>query len=146
MTIPSQWMASLAFALALSGAAFADPGADEAALRRLNDDYARAFVASDASRFRDLLSDDFQAVLADGRRIDRAEFLRQAGRPAGAIDFRVRDVEVRLFGDTALVGALAAYRRADGAVVRTRYLGVWVRGGARWRIVSIQFTRIAAPP
>ena len=146
MTISPQWLAGLALATVLCGAAPADPGSDEAALRRLNDDYTRAFVASDASRFRNLLSDDFRAVLADGRRIDRAEFLRQAGQPAGAMDFRVRDVEVRLYGDTALVGALATYRHADGSIVRTRYIGVWVRGGTRWRIVSIQFTRIAAPP
>ena len=39
-----------------------------------------------------MLADDFVGVLADGRVIDKAEFLRQAAEPPDARDLRLRDV------------------------------------------------------
>ncbi|HEY4989821.1 MAG TPA: nuclear transport factor 2 family protein, partial [Opitutaceae bacterium] len=97
------------------------PSPDEPAIRQLNDDYVRAFLACDVARFRSLLADDFVGVLADGRVIDKTEFLREAKEPPNAHDLRLHDVLIRTYGDAALVGALVTYRRADGAGVRTRY-------------------------
>ena len=135
----------IALAFALVGVAAAADGSDEAVLRHLNDDYVRAFVGSDVVRYATLLADDFHAVLADGRQIDKAEFLRQAAQPSGVADFRLQDVAVRPYGDTALVGGLVTYRHVDGSVVRTRYVDVYVRRLGQWQIVSVQFTRVAAP-
>jgi ketosteroid isomerase-like protein len=131
---------------ALSGTARADDPADAAALRRLNADYVRAFLACDVARFRDLLADDFCGVLADGRVIDKAEFLREAARPPGVRDFRVTDTVIRLYGDAALVNDLAAYARPNGTAAQTRYVDVWARRQGRWQVVSVQITRVTAPP
>lgn len=139
----SFWQFSLA--LGLAGAAFAADPSDETALRQLNDDYVRAFVASDVSTYRALLAEDFRAVLADGRQIDKTEFLRQAARPSGVTGFRLQDVDVRRYGDTALISGLVVYQHADGSVVRTRYIDVVVRRLGAWRIVSAQFTHVAPP-
>jgi ketosteroid isomerase-like protein len=122
----------------------ADPG-DDATLRRLNRDYIGAFLACDVARFRDLLADDFSGVLADGRVIDKAEFLRDAARPPGVREFRVIDVGVRLYGDAALVNDLASYQRPDGTRAQTRYVDVWARRPGGWQIVSVQITRVTAP-
>ena len=137
----------LALGLLLGGPApaRAAEAGDEAALRRLNRDYLGAFLACDVARFRDLLADDFYGVLADGRVIDKAEFLRQAARPPGLRDFRLRDVGVRLYGDAALVNDLAAYRRPDGSTAQTRYVDVYARRQGRWQVVSVQITRVGAP-
>jgi hypothetical protein len=54
-------------------------------------------------------------------------------------------VTIRLFGDSALVGAAVTYRRADGSPVRTRYTSVYVRRDGRWAIVWVQWTRVTAP-
>ena len=137
------WCLALAVAWGPAGAASGPADPDEAVLRRLNDDYARAFVRSDTALYGALLADDFRAILADGRPIDRAEFLRQAAQPSGARDFRLGDVSVRVYGDAAVVTSLADYRRGDGSAVRTRYVAVYIRRLGRWRIVSVQFTRAA---
>jgi ketosteroid isomerase-like protein len=142
----SSGLLGLGLLFLLPGAArAADPG-DEAAVRRLNDDYLRAFLACDVARFRDLLADDFYGVLADGRVIDKAEFLREAARPPGVKGFRFMDVVVRLYGDAALVNDLATYQRPNGAPAQTRYVDVWARRSGGWRVVSVQITRVGAPP
>jgi ketosteroid isomerase-like protein len=122
----------------------AEPARDEAAIRQLNDDYVRAFLSCDVGRFRSLLGDDFVGVLADGRVIDKAEFLRQAKERPDAQDLRLHDVAIREYGETALVGALVSYRRADGAADRTRYSCLYVRRDGRWTVAWVQWTRVAA--
>ena len=134
----------LAFA-ALCLPAFGADETDEGAIRRLNGMFIRAFLASDVASYRTLLADDFRGVLADGRVIDKAGFLRQAAAPAGVSDFRESALSIRLFGDTAIVNALVAYKRPDAATVRTRHVEVYVRRDGRWQVVSEQFTRLAEP-
>jgi ketosteroid isomerase-like protein len=118
---------------------------DESAIRQLNDDYVRAFLTCDVGRFRSILADDFTGILADGRVIDKAEFLRQAAERPDARDLRLHEVTIRVYGDTALVGAFVTYKRADGSGVRTRYSSLYVRRGGRWAVVWVQWTRITAP-
>jgi ketosteroid isomerase-like protein len=118
---------------------------DEAAIRQLNADFMRAFLACDVARFRTLISDDFTGVQADGRVIDKAEFLRLAKDNLDARDLRLRDVVIRQHGDAAVVGALAIYDRPGGPTLRTRYSCLCVRRDGRWSVVWTQWTRAVAP-
>jgi len=131
--------------LALGGPAFADGGMDAAVIRRLNDAFIQDFLNCDVAGYRALLADDFRGVLADGRVIDKEEFLRVAAAPPGVGDFREPELSIRLFGDTAVVNALVTYRRPGGIRVRTRHVEVYVRRAGSWQIVSEQFTRLAEP-
>jgi hypothetical protein len=118
---------------------------DEAAIRQLNTDYVRAFLACDVARFKTLLADDFTGVLADGRVINKADFLLLAKDNLDAHDLRLRDLVIRPYADTAIVGALVTYDRAKGPTVRTRYSSLYVRRDGHWAIVWTQWTRVAAP-
>ena len=117
---------------------------DEAAIRQLNDDYLRSFLKSDVARYRELLTEDFRAVLSDGRMIDKAEFLRQAAVPPQVTGFRLEEVLIRVYGDTAVVNGLVRYARPDGTPVLTRYTDTFVRTQGNWRVVAAQLTRVAA--
>jgi ketosteroid isomerase-like protein len=132
--------------LLFAGAAWAEPvpGPDEPVIRQLNDDYVRAFLACDVARFRLLLADDFAGVLADGRVIDKAEFLREASEKPDAADLRLHDVTIRSYGDSAMVMAFVTYRRHDGSLVRTRYSTLYARRDGRWSIAWVQWTRVTA--
>jgi len=118
---------------------------DEAAIRQLNATYIAAFLKCDVARYRELLADDFHGVLADGREIDKAEFLQQAAVPPAVTNFRNPGVVVRMYGDTAVVSARVVYKRPDGMVAQTRYVDVYVRRNGRWQVVSAQLTRVSAP-
>src|SRR4051812_37400360 len=137
--------AALILSVVVIGSLPAAPGGDEVGVRQLNADYVQAYLHSDVARFRELLTEDFRCVLADGREISRAEFLRQAASPPPVNDFRVSEVAVRLFGDAAIVNARAGYRRIDGMPIETRYVAVWVRRSSKWQIASVQFTRVGKP-
>jgi ketosteroid isomerase-like protein len=132
------------FLAAAPGRAADPPGTDESAVRQMNDDYVRAFLSCDVARFRQILADDFAGVLADGRRIDKGEFLREAQAPPNVRDLRLHDVMIRVYGDSAVVAALVSYSRADGSGVRTRYSSIYVRREGRWFIVWVQWTRVTA--
>jgi ketosteroid isomerase-like protein len=137
--------AALIILASVPGRATEAAGPEESAVRQINDDYVRAFLACDVARFRAILAEDFTGVLADGRVIDKAEFLREARERPDARDLRLHDVVIRMYGDSALVGALVTYRRSDGSGVRTRYSSVYIRRNGRWAIVWVQWTRAAAP-
>jgi ketosteroid isomerase-like protein len=118
---------------------------DESAVRQLNADFVRAYIACDVPRFRALLADDFTCVLANGHAMDKSEFLRVAKDNLDAHDLRLHDLVIRLYGDTAIVEALATYERARGTPVRTRYSSLYVRRDGKWSIVWTQWTRVVEP-
>jgi ketosteroid isomerase-like protein len=134
----------LALLAAMPGRAAEATGPEETALRQLNDDYVKAFLNCDTSRFKALLADDFAGVLADGRVIDKAEFLREAQVKPDAADLRLHGVTIHAYGDSAMVMAAVSYHRADGTSVRTRYTTLYVRRDASWVIAWVQWTRVVA--
>lgn len=115
-----------------------------ALLHDLNAHYIRAFVESDVAWYREHLSDDFVCTLADGRRIDKTEFLRRNPEGPGVRDVRYDEIDVRAMGDLALVHGVTHYTR-DGALAATRYTDVWQRRDGRWQAVAAQLTRVAKP-
>lgn len=131
--------------LASAAAAPAADTADEAAIRKLNDGYLQAFQKCDVAWYRALLADDFRAVLSDGRIIGKAEFLQQAAVPPAVTGFRLDEVLIRAYGDTAVVNGLVRYLKAAGAPVLSRYTATYVRTKDQWQIVATQFTRVPPP-
>ena len=115
-----------------------------ATLQRLNAEYMRAVAEADAAWYEENLGDDFVCTLADGRRIDRAAFLRRVADGPGFPDARYDEIDVRLLGDVALVLGVSHYT-IDGTPASTRYTDVWHLRGGRWLAVAAQLTRIANP-
>lgn len=114
---------------------------DVATLTRLNDDYIESVRRSDVIRFREILAPDFLCTLADGRLIDRDEFLVHAASPTTAHGLQVHDVNVRVLGDTAIVHAATTFTHPDGRPGRGRYTDVWARRQGQWLAVAAQFMR-----
>ena len=114
-----------------------------ATLHELNAHYIRAFVESDTEWYREHLSDDFVCTLANGRRIDKDEFLeRNAGGP-GVTDVMYDEIDVRPLGDVALVHGVTSYTR-EGSPMSRRYTDVWRRRDGRWRAVAAQVTPVVS--
>ena len=118
-------------------------GSDMGALKQLNEEYTKAFLVHDVAFFQGLLTDDFLAVLADGRLIDRKEFLAQAALPPPVHGFEVHDPVIHVYGESAVVTAWVTYKRPDETQARTRYIDLYVKASGRWRMASIQWTRLA---
>jgi ketosteroid isomerase-like protein len=110
-------------------------------LHELNAHYIRAFVESDTTWYADHLSADFVCTLADGHRINKAEFLRRIAEGPGVTDVSYDEVDVRPLGDTALVQGVTHYVR-DGVPASTRYTDIWHLRDGRWQAVAAQLTSV----
>lgn len=119
-------------------------------LTRQADRWDQAIVAKDRAAIEANMADDFRQIDGAGRIETRASFLDDLMDPALTIDpYTVEDFEVRLYGDVALLsGRTRMTGRYQGKPFRThyRYIDVYVRQGDRWRVVSVQISRIPAPP
>jgi ketosteroid isomerase-like protein len=115
-----------------------------AMLHELNAEYIRAFVESDVDWYEEHLSEDFVCTLTDGRRIAKAEFLRQIGKGPGVTNVSYDQVDVQPLGEVALVHGVTHYRR-DGVPVSTRYTDVWRSRDGRWQAVAAQLTTVTRP-
>ena len=134
-------MASTAFDAKAVEAATAEAAA-VAALHTLNTRYIRAFVESDVEWYRENLGEDFVCTLADGRRIDKDQFLERTAVGPGVTHVTYDEIDVQPLGATALVHGVTHHVR-DGLPASTRYTDVWQLRKGRWQAVAVQLTRVS---
>ncbi len=115
--------------------------ADRAQLLALNQGYVQAFLDGDVAWYGRHLAEEFVCIESDGSRKDKAAFLAAAGRGPDVAGYELVDVEVRFYGETALVQARGRWTRRDGTRGFSRYTDVWVRRDGGWRTVAAQVTR-----
>ena len=112
------------------------PAEDLVILERLNLDYVEADQASDATRFSELLAEDF-VVQTPGVTRNREEFLEYIAEPRPFKDLAVHDVKVRLLGDVALIHGRSTYTMlADGAEQEALYTDVYQKREGVWLCIS----------
>jgi len=146
---------ALAQAPAAGGAVAVDAAADRAAIEARLRELVGGMITRDPAAMEKLLASDFQAVTYGGRLVDRgADIAAVTASP----DFEVKsvttkDVDIRLYGDAAVVRALVAVieRRGEKTYsVPMRVTQTWIRQNGDWRAVADQATRVEfvqpAPP
>lgn len=110
-------------------------------LRKLNELYVRSVAESNVQWFEENLSKDFLNTNPDASLVDRAGFLARIAQPAGVTGLRPEDVNIRLFGDVAIIHARTVYTKPDGSAGSGRYTDIWARQGGRWVCVAAQVAR-----
>lgn len=116
-------------------------------LTRQADAWDKAIVTKDLAGIAANMCDDFRQIGPNGEVENRESFLRELMSTELRIDpYTVEDFEIRLYGDTALPsGRTRMTGQYAGAPfdVHYRYIDVYVRSGGKWRVCSVQTTRIA---
>ena len=120
-----------------------DPTSREQQLRRLNEQYVHASLAGDVEWYRARLADDFVCIESDGSVLDKAAFLHMAAKGSDLAMYRLEEVDVRFYGDVALVRAKGSWTAKNGTPGVSRYVDVYVRSDDEWKVVSAQITRPA---
>jgi ketosteroid isomerase-like protein len=110
-------------------------------LTALNRDYIHSVQHGDVRRFDEILAEDFLCSNPDGSLVDKNQFLAQTARPVMISGLAVHDVQVRIFGDVAIIHARTSYTSADGEQRNGRYTDVWARRDGKWLAVSAHVTR-----
>src|SRR6267142_5110534 len=83
------------------------------ALTALNRDYIHSVQHGDVRRFDEILAEDFLCSSPDGSLIDKKQFLAQTARPVTISGLSAQEVQVRIFGDVAIIHARTGYTSAD---------------------------------
>jgi len=119
------------------------PADDLMMLTSLNEDYVSSVLTSNVARFDEILATDFRNTNPDGRILHRQGFLAQVAQPSNLKHLSAKDVEIRVFGDTAIIHARTEYETADGRAGTGRYTDVWCRQlDGRWLAVAAHVTRL----
>lgn len=121
--------------------ASATSASDIEILTSLNRDYIRSVQNGDVRCFDEILAADFRCSNPDGSLVDRSGFLAQTARPVTIANLAAHDVEIRLFGDVAIIHARTSYTTGDGHLGAGRYTDVWARQNGQWFAVSAHVTR-----
>jgi ketosteroid isomerase-like protein len=114
---------------------------DKTTLEQLNQEYVDAFMNADVEWYRKHLADDFVVIESDGSILNKAEFLTNAAKGPDVVDYKLQDVDVRIYGTAALVQATGQWTGQDGSKGMSRYTDVYVQTVAGWKTVSAQITR-----
>src|SRR4051812_29905209 len=142
--------ALLALAACATGGATDRNSTDTAATIRLltaqADAWDRAIVAKQPDAIAANVAPDFAQIDSTGQVHARDAFIADLLDPGLRIDpYTVEDFSVRVYGNTALLtGRIRMSGVSDGAPFKThfRYIDVYVQRDGRWKVVSIQTTRI----
>jgi len=115
---------------------------DRATLERLNQEYVDAFMNADVDWYREHLAEDFVCIESDGSVLNKQEFLANTVKGSDVSDYKLEHVDVRIYGDAALVQATGLWTREDGSMGMSRYIDVYVKQNERWKTVSAQISRV----
>lgn len=139
-------IAAAALLFGVAGASFAAD--DVAELTRISDAWDKAIIRKDEAAVAGNMAEDFRQIDGRGNLETKKSFVAGILDPKLAIDpYTVEEFDVRLYGDTALLsGRTHMTGKYDGKQFESnyRYIDIYVRRDGRWKIVSVQITKI--PP
>ena len=114
---------------------------DKTTLEQLNQEYVDAFMNADVEWYRQHLVDDFVCIESDGSLVHKQEFLTNVAKGPDVSNYKLEQVDVRIYGDAALVQATGLWTRQDGSKGMSRYIDVYIKDKEEWKTVSAQITR-----
>jgi ketosteroid isomerase-like protein len=121
----------------------------EADVRKAEEARIAATIKGDLAALSALLAEDMTYGHSSAKIETKAEFLELL--KTGYYQYKSiapREVTVRLYGETALLGGLADIDVVSGGQplsVKLRFLEVWVKQGGRWKLAAWQSVRLPAP-
>jgi len=127
-----------------AGAAHADDSED---VLRLDKDISVATWTGDAVWFEQHLTDDYVLITPSGTTRTKRDVIRELSTPGLKMDpYEPQEVEVRIYGDTAIVTGRMLQRFTLGRVRYAndlRYTDVWVKKKGKWWLVSGHTSNVA---
>jgi ketosteroid isomerase-like protein len=120
----------------------------EQQIRALTNELVQADLKTDTAFLDKHLSEDYTIVHGDGKKLTKAqeiESFKTADRHYDSFD--IREEEIRVYGDTAIVRMLVSLKgtvngKPFSGDVRT--IRIWVKQDGNWRAVAAQATRVAS--
>ena len=137
-------LAVAAAAVLLAAAASAD---DLESVTRLDRDISVATWTADSVWFEENLADEYVLITPTGAIKSKRDVIRELATPGMKMEpFEPFDVQVRMYGDTAVVTGRMRQRFVLGGIRYAndlRYTDVYVKRKGRWQLVSAHASTVA---
>jgi hypothetical protein len=129
-----------------SGRVIYDASAGDATvaeLKEMQHRLRRALLTGDRDAYAAMLAPEWRVTHIDGRVLTRAQVLEQMfpEGPSPLVDYAQDDIEVRSFGDSAVVTGRTTAHARDGRRVVLRFTDFAVKRGGAWTIVASHATQ-----
>ena len=119
---------------------------DQQALMKIQYDWADARLKRDSSFPKQIEVDDFTVVWFDGRIVNKEEDVKTyESRGAVFTEFKIDDLKVRFYGDTAIVvgqGSIKAHTKTQDLSGKNVWTDTFVKMGGEWKAVASQVTPV----
>jgi ketosteroid isomerase-like protein len=119
---------------------------DEQALLKIQHDWTKARIKGDSSYTRRLEAENCTVVWPDGSIVNKREDLKSMSGDIGFAEFKIDDLQVRLYGDAGVVVGQGTIRAHEG---KQNLLGgkfVWtdtfIKQDGAWKVVASQVTPV----
>lgn len=123
---------------------------DEQALRRLEDEWLSSLLRGDKVTFDRIVADDFTGTDESATVRQKAQERELIQAPPSSIKASLtnEDVQVRIYGDTAIVNGRIVYKAQPGGQAeisfQSRYTDTFLKRQGRWQVVARHYSRL--PP
>jgi len=140
--------------LLIAGSVFAQTAPDAAELTKLLNEFLAGASRNDPAVHERFWADDLIYTRSAGRRVDKAEILRDVrNAPAPKPNdpktvYAAEDIRIQQYGDTAVVAfRLVATTETSGTTQTANLLnsGMFVKRNGKWQVVNWQSTRMPYP-
>jgi ketosteroid isomerase-like protein len=122
-----------------------DHSEDEQALMKIQHEWAEARVKNDSSYTRRLEAEDCTIIWPDGSIVNKRADL-QSMTDIAFSEFKIRNLQVRLYGDTGIVvgeGIIKAHKgKQDLLGGKFVWTDTFVKRGGDWKVVASQITPV----
>jgi len=140
---------ALVAVLLLTGGAVqaAEPSpSDEQQLKKIEQDWADAYVKRDPAVMQRIVADDFSFVGPDGSMVKKDEYIKSITGDTTFTSFKMDALNVRVYGDAAVVSGIAsisAKTKGEDENGRYSFTDVFVKQKGEWKAVSGHVTPVA---
>ena len=127
------------------GPALASP-ADEEQLRKIEQDWADAYVKRDTSFAQKITAEDFAFVGPDGNVVKKDDYVKSMTGDTVFSEFKLENLNVRTYGDTAVVigtCTIKAKAKDEDESGTYSFTDVFVKQKGEWKAVSGHVTPVA---
>jgi ketosteroid isomerase-like protein len=122
-----------------------DRSQEEQALTKIQHEWAEARIKGDSSYTRSIEADDCTIVWPDGSIVNKRADL-QTMTDIKFSEFKIQNLQVRLYGDTGIVvgeGAIKAHKgKQDLINGKFVWTDSFVKQGGQWKVVASQITPV----
>jgi ketosteroid isomerase-like protein len=140
----------MTFMLASTSLWAADPVRPvEEQLKKIEQDWAEAYVKRDTAFLQRITTDDFAFIGPDGNMVSKAEYVKSIEGDTVFTAFKIDELKVRVYGDAAVVLGLAtitAKTKDEDESGRYSFTDVFVKQKGEWKAVSGHVTPVAKDP